>query len=124
MAAPEGAAIAINVLNKVIRYAVGLGLGASALQTSLYNGVLIESSSGVLRASAHVLMVSLQRECAVTTQLMAASARSYLIASGECYQSPSARARTSAFPGFSSRTSWTSAPAHAASARSQEPRVS
>lgn len=38
MAAPEGAAVAINVLNKVIRYAVGLGVGASILQTSLYNG--------------------------------------------------------------------------------------
>lgn len=30
------AAQAINVLNKVIRYAVGLGVGASILQTSLY----------------------------------------------------------------------------------------
>ncbi len=84
MAAPEGAAIAINVLNKVIRYAVGLGIGASALQTSLYNGVLNEAVSGVLRASAHVLMVALQRECAATMQLMAASARSYSIVSVEC----------------------------------------
>lgn len=38
MANPETAAVAINVLNKVIRYAVGLGVGASILQTSLYNG--------------------------------------------------------------------------------------
>ncbi|KXZ52877.1 hypothetical protein GPECTOR_8g258 [Gonium pectorale] len=37
MANPETAAVAINVLNKVIRYAVGLGVGASVLQTSLYN---------------------------------------------------------------------------------------
>ncbi|GIL47197.1 hypothetical protein Vafri_4073 [Volvox africanus] len=37
MANPETAAIAINVLNKVIRYAIGLGVGASVLQTSLYN---------------------------------------------------------------------------------------
>ena len=28
----------VNVLNRVIRYAVGLGVGASVLQTSLYNG--------------------------------------------------------------------------------------
>lgn len=35
--ASEGAQVAINVLNRVIRYAVGLGLGASVLQTSLYN---------------------------------------------------------------------------------------
>lgn len=32
------AAQAINVLNRVIRYAVGLGVGASVLQTSLYTG--------------------------------------------------------------------------------------
>ncbi|EFJ50867.1 prohibitin [Volvox carteri f. nagariensis] len=37
MANPETAAVAINVLNKVIRYAIGLGVGASVLQTSLYN---------------------------------------------------------------------------------------
>nr|QKY15293.1 putative prohibitin (PHB) [Polytomella parva] len=38
MAAPnETAQLAINVLNKVIRYAVGLGVTVSALQTSLYN---------------------------------------------------------------------------------------
>lgn len=30
--------MAINLLNKVIKYAVGLGVGASVLQTSLYNG--------------------------------------------------------------------------------------
>jgi hypothetical protein len=38
MATPEGAQVVIQVLNRVIRYAVGLGIGASALQTSLYNG--------------------------------------------------------------------------------------
>lgn len=37
-AAPEGAAALVGVLNKVMKYAVGLGVGASILQTSLYNG--------------------------------------------------------------------------------------
>lgn len=35
-AAPEGAATAIRLLNGVMKYAVGLGLGFSALQTSMY----------------------------------------------------------------------------------------
>lgn len=39
MAANPSAAALIGVLNKVMKYAVGLGLGASALQTSLFNGV-------------------------------------------------------------------------------------
>ncbi len=47
MANPETAAVAINVLNKVIRYAVGLGVGASILQTSLYNGMQLELRLGV-----------------------------------------------------------------------------
>ena len=34
---PNAAAL-IGVLNKVMKYAVGLGIGASALQSSLYNG--------------------------------------------------------------------------------------
>ena len=38
MANPEAAAAVVGVLNKVIRYAVGLGVGVSILQTSLYNG--------------------------------------------------------------------------------------
>lgn len=38
MAAPEGASVLINVLNKVMKYAVGLGVGASVLQTALYTG--------------------------------------------------------------------------------------
>lgn len=37
MAANPSAAALIGVLNKVMKYAVGLGLGASALQTSLFN---------------------------------------------------------------------------------------
>lgn len=38
MAANPQAAAVIGALNRVIRYAIGLGVGASALQTSLYNG--------------------------------------------------------------------------------------
>lgn len=41
MAQSEGASVAINVLNKVMRYAVTLGVGASVLQTSLYTGAHI-----------------------------------------------------------------------------------
>ncbi|WIA12126.1 hypothetical protein OEZ85_012199 [Tetradesmus obliquus] len=37
MASTPQAAAVIGVLNKVIKYAIGLGAGASALQTSLYN---------------------------------------------------------------------------------------
>lgn len=37
-AAPEGAAALVQVLNRVMKYAVGLGLGATVLQTTLYNG--------------------------------------------------------------------------------------
>jgi hypothetical protein len=37
-AQPEGAAALVGLLNKVMRYAVGLGVTASVLQTSLYNG--------------------------------------------------------------------------------------
>lgn len=37
-AAPEASAVLVNVLNRVMRYAVGLGVGASVLQTSLYTG--------------------------------------------------------------------------------------
>lgn len=40
MATPEAAQAVIGVLNRVIRYAVGLGVTASVLQTSLYNGEL------------------------------------------------------------------------------------
>ncbi|MEW5300614.1 MAG: hypothetical protein WDW38_009155 [Sanguina aurantia] len=36
MAVPESAALAAKVLSNVMRYAVGLGVGASVLQTSLY----------------------------------------------------------------------------------------
>lgn len=36
--ASEGATAVIAALNKVIRYAATLGLGAGILQTSLYNG--------------------------------------------------------------------------------------
>lgn len=39
MSAPNPAAQAvIGALNKVIKYAIGLGAGASALQAALYNG--------------------------------------------------------------------------------------
>ncbi len=38
MANPEGAAAVIGLLNKVMKYAVGLGVTASVLQTSLYTG--------------------------------------------------------------------------------------
>lgn len=38
MASTPQAAAVIGVLNKVIKYAIGLGAGASALQTSLYTG--------------------------------------------------------------------------------------
>lgn len=38
MAVPESAALAAKVLSNVMRYAVGLGVGASVLQTSLYTG--------------------------------------------------------------------------------------
>ena len=38
MAAAEGPQVAINILNKVMKYAVGLGVTASVLQTALYNG--------------------------------------------------------------------------------------
>ncbi|PNH06609.1 Prohibitin-1, mitochondrial [Tetrabaena socialis] len=57
MANPETAAVAINVLNKVIRYAVGLGVGASVLQTSLYNvdggerAIIFDRFRGVLPES-------------------------------------------------------------------------
>lgn len=34
----EAANVAISVLNKVVRYAVTLGVGASIAQTSLYTG--------------------------------------------------------------------------------------
>ncbi len=36
--AQEGAQVLVGVLNKVMRYAVGLGVTASVLQTSLYTG--------------------------------------------------------------------------------------
>ena len=39
MAAEQAAAL-VGVLNKVIRYAVGVGVGVSALQTSMYTGVV------------------------------------------------------------------------------------
>ena len=38
MAANEGVSVAVNVLNKVMKYAVGLGVASSVLQTSLYTG--------------------------------------------------------------------------------------
>ncbi len=47
MANPEAAAVLISTLNRVIRYAVGLGVTASVLQTSLYTG---ERRSGPDRA--------------------------------------------------------------------------
>jgi prohibitin 1 len=37
-AAPEGAAALVGLLNKVMKYAVGLGVGASVLQTALFTG--------------------------------------------------------------------------------------
>ena len=40
MAAEQAAAL-VGVLNKVIRYAVGVGVGVSALQTSLYTGMCV-----------------------------------------------------------------------------------
>jgi hypothetical protein len=48
MAATPQAAAVIGVLNKVIKYAIGLGAGASALQTSLYNGKAPERSTAML----------------------------------------------------------------------------
>lgn len=41
MAANQQAAAVIGVLNKVMKYAVTFGVGASVLQTSLYNGELL-----------------------------------------------------------------------------------
>ena len=38
MANPETAAAIVGVLNKVIKYAVGLGAASSIFATSLYNG--------------------------------------------------------------------------------------
>jgi hypothetical protein len=35
---PNAAQAVIGALNKVIKYAIGLGAGASALQATLYNG--------------------------------------------------------------------------------------
>mmetsp|Transcript_32417 Transcript_32417/g.71621 ORF Transcript_32417/g.71621 Transcript_32417/m.71621 type:complete len:284 (-) Transcript_32417:2081-2932(-) len=54
MAAPEGAAAVVGLLNKVMKYAVGLGITASALQTSLYTvdggerAVIFDRFRGVL----------------------------------------------------------------------------
>jgi hypothetical protein len=39
--ASEGAQAVVGLLNKVIKYAVGLGVGASVLQSTLYNGASI-----------------------------------------------------------------------------------
>jgi hypothetical protein len=50
MAATPQAAAVIGVLNKVIKYAIGLGAGASALQTSLYNGKPQKRSTAILYA--------------------------------------------------------------------------
>lgn len=44
-AAPEAAQVVANLLGKLAKYAAGLGIGISALQTSLYTG----ASSGGLR---------------------------------------------------------------------------
>lgn len=50
----ENTAVLVNLLNKVMRYAVGLGVGVSALQTSLYNvdggerAVIFDRFRGVL----------------------------------------------------------------------------
>jgi prohibitin 1 len=49
MAATPQAAAVIGVLNKVIKYAIGLGAGASALQTSLYNGEACQRAVAELR---------------------------------------------------------------------------
>lgn len=38
MAASEGAQAAVRALNALIRYSVGVGVGASILGTSMYNG--------------------------------------------------------------------------------------
>lgn len=54
MAASEGTAAVVGLLNKVMKYAVGLGVGASILQTSLYNvdagerAVIFDRFRGVL----------------------------------------------------------------------------
>mmetsp|Transcript_38182 Transcript_38182/g.96646 ORF Transcript_38182/g.96646 Transcript_38182/m.96646 type:complete len:282 (-) Transcript_38182:505-1350(-) len=53
-AAPEGAAALVGVLNKVMKYAVGLGVGASIIQTALFNvdggerAVIFDRFRGVL----------------------------------------------------------------------------
>lgn len=46
---PNAAQAVIGALNKVIKYAIGLGAGASALQTSLYTGKQ-HSSNGKVAA--------------------------------------------------------------------------
>lgn len=52
MATPEAAQAVIGVLNRVIRYAVGLGVTASVLQTSLYNGELpVRHQAALLKGS-------------------------------------------------------------------------
>jgi hypothetical protein len=52
MAASESAAALIGVLNKVIKYAVAAGVGASVLQTSLFTGARPRAArSGGARAA-------------------------------------------------------------------------
>jgi hypothetical protein len=52
MAQREAAAALANILNKVARYSVILGIGGSALQASLYTGALVDASSSEPQPSA------------------------------------------------------------------------
>ena len=48
MANPEAASAIVGILNKVMRAAIGLGVTASVLQTSLYTGEVPRRAMDVL----------------------------------------------------------------------------
>lgn len=56
---PNTAQAVIGALNKVIKYAIGLGAGASALQTSLYTGVEEEEDAAVAADNDHKVLLHL-----------------------------------------------------------------
>lgn len=101
----EGAQVVVGLLNKVIKYAVGLGVGASVLQTTLYNGAppgprsrrswrpqappagrrgRAPPAGREATAAAAAMTPGAAHAAACCPQSMAASARSCSIASGEC----------------------------------------
>lgn len=114
MAANGGGAAAAKALLQVARYSAGLGVGASALQASMYNG---ERERCVLCAERAGL------RCSFVLQWTAASARSSSTACKGCWTAPPPKAPISWCRSSSSPLCTTSAPAPAPSAPSPARRV-